>query len=57
MQPRPAARRGRPSFSVTEADAPAVAEIVRRREGVPLAPELVRKLHELADTVGTKRLD
>ena len=27
------------------------------REGVPLAPELVRKLHELADTVGTTRLD
>ena len=35
-----AARRGRPSFSVTEADAPAVAEIVRRLEGVPLAIEV-----------------
>lgn len=35
-----AARRARAGYAVTEADAPAVAEIVRRLEGVPLAIEL-----------------
>jgi predicted ATPase len=34
------ARRAEPSFTVTEATAPAVAEVVRRLDGLPLAVEL-----------------
>jgi predicted ATPase len=43
------AKQHRPSFSLTSARRPAVAEMVVRLEGIPLALELRRRAHEVDD--------
>ena len=52
------ARRADPSFAVTEESAPALAEVVRRLEGLPLAVELVAaRVRTLPPSALLRRLD
>jgi len=52
------ARRANPSFAITEENAAALADVVRRLEGLPLAVELVAaRVRTLPPSVLVRRLD